>query len=127
MTATYRSNAFTTVVSPGVKTISVTAMDAAGHLQGSDPVFASDDTQSSATVTVNSATAPVVTVSSVVPQLLKAGTASSITWQSSQSGSYRVYAGPSANCGVGTPVETGNVSVPNSDVVTSVSVDALTE
>lgn len=102
-------------------------MDADGHLQGSDPIFASDDTQSSATLTVNSPTAPVVTVSSVVPQLLKSGTSSSVTWQSSQSGSYRVYAGPTASCGVGTPVDTGNVSVPNSNIVSTVSVDSLTE
>ena len=72
VTATYRSNAFTTFAAPGTKTLSVTAVDQAGHLQGSDSVFSSDDLQSSNTITVNSPTAPVVTIGSVAPQLLKA-------------------------------------------------------
>ncbi|MFZ3233145.1 MAG: hypothetical protein WA194_06605 [Patescibacteria group bacterium] len=75
-------------------------MDSSGHLQGSDSVFSADDLQSSNTITVNSPTAPVVTVGAVTPQLLKAGSVSSVTWQSSQTGSYRVYAGPTASCGV---------------------------
>ncbi|MDQ1343346.1 MAG: hypothetical protein QG650_65 [Patescibacteria group bacterium] len=127
VTATYVSSAITTGVGTGLKTIPITVTDAAGHAQASDSLYASEDLVSSASITVNSPTAPVVTVSSVSPNLIRAGQSASVTWQSSQTGTYRVYAGSGAACGNGSPVETGTVTTANSDIVSTVTSAPLTE
>lgn len=127
ITATYQSSPVTTFVGAGPKTVAITAMDSAGYFQASDSIFSSDDLVSSTTVTVNSPTAPVVTISSVSPNLLRAGQTASVTWQSTQTGSYRVYAGANAACGSGTASEVGTVSSVNSDVVSTVTSDTLSE
>jgi hypothetical protein len=127
VTATYVSPAITTGVGAGPKTIPISVTDAAGHAQASDSLYVSEDLVSSASITVNSPTAPVVTVSSVSPNLIRAGQSASVTWQSSQTGTYRVYAGSGAACGNGTPVETGTVTTANSDIVSTVTSAPLTE
>lgn len=126
-TATYVSPTFTTAVGAGLKTVTVSATDSAGNAQASDANFSSEDLVSSASITVNTPSAPVVSISSVSPALIRAGQSSSVTWQSTQTGTYRVYAGPGAACGSGTPVESGSVTLANSDVVSTVTSAPLAE
>lgn len=126
-TATYVSPSFTTAVGAGLKTISISVTDSAGNTQASDPNFSSEDLVSSASITVNTPSAPVVTISSVSPSLIRAGQSASVTWQSTQTGTYRVYAGPGSACGSGTPVESGNVTLANSDIVSTVTSAPLVE
>lgn len=126
-TATFVATGLSTTVASGVKSVPVSATDADGNAAGSDANFTSGDLSAAPTISVSTPTAPVVTVNSVSPSVVRGGQTVSATWQSSQTGSYQVYAGAGTTCGSGVSVDSGTVAAADTPIVSNFSSDVLSE